>query len=365
MSFTSLLATVVASYQMMPRNGEKVPLPKDKQGEVKPPLNSSPVPIHGENESAEDICNEVKGLCQYQAHEIFWNGANGAGTQDHLIPSQTKSVSELLNEHGVRALKVEIYPSSPRDKKKGLGRIHIRESGWLLGMGKSSHLDFLKEVADFLNKHPDEVVTISYVNHVQDWRLINRDFLKAGLVDKLFEPVEHKNWTLGKQVEEGRRLIIFFENHFKAPLGKGAKRDAARINNDRPDLYKDSWERSLVRDSSYGRQARRLGWCGALWGSAEAKNTQLNYWDTVFPREKAAQRLSQAEPLEDSLFGVMLTCKDEDNPERPLHNTVFTNHSHSGPGATLVRSLNEALVNGTSFSRAISEARKSYKDPQN
>lgn len=369
MSVKSIFNVAMASHQMLPGTGPRpseeeqnayqgrLPfkgLTKQSQADTK----TTPKPI----QSQEGTCNGVQDLCRFQPHQVYWHGANGAGTESHQVSSQTQSVGELL-KNGVRALKIEIYASKPRDQEK-FGAVQIRESGLLWGLGKSAHQDVLKEVAKFLAENPREVVMISYVSHVEDWRALEKELETAGLIDKIYDVSAGQEWTLGEMVQEDKRLMLFFENRFAQARGRKTKRHSDYFDQNRPALFQDSEQKGLVKESAYGRMARQTNLCHPSWGKSSAPYSQLNLWDTALPRERDARRLADNDYLPSSLYGVLATCRDAGNSNRLPYNVIFTNHTHLGPGDLLIQGLNRALVEQGDLAQALGEARQSYRDQQ-
>lgn len=150
-------------------------------------------------------CNGHAALCHRRYSNISWIGAhNSAFVGQSAFNNQGATVRQQL-EKGVRFLQAQT-----RNKEGQIEMCHTycwaRDAGPLRG--------YLGEVADWLRRRPDEVLTLLLTNYeaipVESY---DAEFAAAGLKPYLFRPgrvLAKEEWpTLQTMIGAGERLVVF------------------------------------------------------------------------------------------------------------------------------------------------------------
>jgi len=161
----------------------------------------------------ERKCNGNPGVCDRKYSNVTYIGTHNSafsGDPDDPRVNQDKSVTEQLDA-GIRFLQAQVH--------EFLGMLRLCHTEcYLFDAGKLE--DYLEEVREWMDAHPDEVVTLL---------LVNGDDTKTGKFDKAFtksdikkyafvpstspEPLALDAWpTLGEMIDDGKRLVTFLSS---------------------------------------------------------------------------------------------------------------------------------------------------------
>ncbi|KAM4065511.1 PI-PLC X domain-containing protein 1 [Hirsutella rhossiliensis] len=159
--------------------------------------------------TAAAACNGHDKLCGRRYSEVTMIGThNSAFVGDSPFDNQFVTVTEQLDS-GVRFLQAQT-----QDKFGEIEMCHT--SCWYLDVGPLSR--YLREVADWLDKHPDDVVTLLLTNiDAIPMEKFDAAFDETGLKKHVFRPkatMAKDRWpTLQELIKAGTRLIVFMDYH--------------------------------------------------------------------------------------------------------------------------------------------------------
>ncbi|KAF4507895.1 hypothetical protein G6O67_004346 [Ophiocordyceps sinensis] len=158
---------------------------------------------------AAAACNGNDKLCGRRYSDVAMIGThNSAFVGDSPFHNQFVTVTEQLDS-GVRFLQAQTH-----DK---LGRIELcHTSCWYLDVGPLTL--YLHEVADWLDGHPDDVVTLLLTNiNAIPMDKFRGAFDETGLNKLVFRPrgvlAKHQWPTLQELIKAGTRLVVFMDYH--------------------------------------------------------------------------------------------------------------------------------------------------------
>lgn len=151
-------------------------------------------------------CNGYPEFCNLKYAEATFaatHNANVSGAYQITFLNQTKSLTQQLDD-GIRALMLDIdYMFGVPTLCHGNNKCSL---GWL-----STEKGF-GEIKSWLDKNPNEVVTLIFESYVNADDL-QKSLDEAGLMDFAFVPkdIAQPDWstTLGEMISTGRRLVIF------------------------------------------------------------------------------------------------------------------------------------------------------------
>jgi hypothetical protein len=198
-------------------------------------------------------CNGSPLLCDRRLNEVVFptthNSMSAADIANWMFPQQERGIREQL-EDGIRGLLIDVHYGEPvagriktildtevnsRAKyeavlgKEGMEaamRIHDRLVGKPEGpeevylahgfceLGSTRFVDALKDIKDFLDENPHEVLIIV----IQDEGVKPADvaacFEKSGLVDDVYRGPVTPPWpTLAEMISQNQRVLVLAENH--------------------------------------------------------------------------------------------------------------------------------------------------------
>ncbi len=150
---------------------------------------------------------------------VFLTSHNSYSAKNHgfMYAQQQWSISEQL-EHGVRGLMLDTYNPSRFTKEKTVVLCHGGTVvNRILRKGKApmAFSESLTYVKKFLEKNPQEVVTIFLENYVKNKKFLDKAIYSSGIDKFTLKPAdwlmqEHGGWpTLAWMQKENKRLIIF------------------------------------------------------------------------------------------------------------------------------------------------------------
>ncbi|KAF4454320.1 tat pathway signal sequence [Fusarium austroafricanum] len=169
-------------------------------------------------------CNGHDELCKRKYSEITFIGTHNSAFVGELpVHKQYISVTKQL-DLGVRFLQAQT-----QDKEGNIQMCHTHCCE--LDMGPLE--DYLKEVSDWIQKNPNEVVTLLLTNiHALSIEKFDDAFNSTGLKKLAFGPkkkLARNEWpTLQKLLDDGTRLIVFmagyiineFDYFWETPFGE-------------------------------------------------------------------------------------------------------------------------------------------------
>lgn len=202
------------------------------------------------------VCNGDEALCDRPYSEVVFatsHNAFSAATMGFLRPNQSKRMYVQLRD-GMRALMLD----SRRGDGGQLSMCHLD-----CALGEISFVDGLAEIRDFLECHPNEVITLIIEPHASGAEHVAA-IEGAGLEPFLYTHTPNAPWpTLGEMIAAGTRLVVFAEKP-----GEGT-----------PDWYHHQWdfafdtEFSVKKPSDFACELERGATDNDLFG--------LNHFVTV------------------------------------------------------------------------------------
>jgi hypothetical protein len=195
------------------------------------------VPLWPSGAAAGELrCNGSADLCNRPYDQVVQaasHNAMAAADYRFFAPAQDLGITEQL-EAGIRALLIDSHywelppalddyvarlPQSLAVRTRSLlsSQLPRRPGTWLChrlcAFGALDVVAGLREVAEFLDSHPRELVTLDVEDHIApaDMEVALR---AAGLFDRLFTPpAPGGTWpTLGDMIASGRNLVVFAES---------------------------------------------------------------------------------------------------------------------------------------------------------
>lgn len=164
----------------------------------------------GEREApGERRCNGHAHLCARRFDEVVYATTHNAMSNEEegwIGPNQTHTVTRQL-EDGVRALMLDTW--------------RWEDEVWLChgycAFGNKRYVDGLREIRDFLERAPHEVVSLLIEDYVSDEETASA-FELSGLLDVVHTQDPDQPWpTLGEMIDSGRRLVVFSQNRGGTP----------------------------------------------------------------------------------------------------------------------------------------------------
>jgi hypothetical protein len=204
-------------------------------------------------EPPDAACNGHEELCELRYDQVAYaathNSMSAATEPGWFTPDQPDGIIDQL-DHGVRVLLIDSWYGQRTDRRGIVATADILREGAIAEarrtygarvvdtalrarraaglepsgeirpylchamceLGSTSWLQSLRDVKDWLDAHPREVVTLFVQDEVSP-RDTAEVVERAGLLPFVHEPVADGAWpTLGEMVESGRRLVILMEN---------------------------------------------------------------------------------------------------------------------------------------------------------
>ena len=252
---------------------------------------------------APEACNGEEALCGRTLDTVVFptahNAMAGADITDWMFPNQERGIPGLL-EDGIRGFLVDVHYGIPvgdrvktdidseigsKDRfekavgKEGIDaamRIRDRMEGQAGGprgaylchgfceLGSQPLVDVLREVRDFLVRHPQEVLVMVIEDYVPPSDL-EVAFTESGLVDFVYRSPLGPPWpTLGEMIERGERVLALTES---GRPGVAWLHPAFTVVQETPYAFRTPQDMSC--------RANRGGTSGALF--------QINNWIETLP----------------------------------------------------------------------------------
>lgn len=150
-------------------------------------------------------CNGHSELCSRTFDSVAFPGthnSNAAREYGYTVnANQIDGLSRQLDD-GIRAMLIDVYT----DGDAGTVFCH-----GFCSIAKTSHLEGLRLINDFLDAHPNEVMTFIYEDHA-DPAVIVADLEASGLAARAFAHSPGAPWpTLGEMIDAGTRLVVTAE----------------------------------------------------------------------------------------------------------------------------------------------------------
>lgn len=154
-------------------------------------------------------CNEFPELCDRAFDAVAYPTTHNAMSNEEdgfLGPNQTFSVTHQL-EDGIRALMLDTWYFD--------GDAVLCHGGDVFPCdlsGMKPLVDGLTEIREFLERRPNEVVSIIFESYISEADTLS-DFIASGLIDYVHvQPVGDPWPTLRELIESGERLIVFTDD---------------------------------------------------------------------------------------------------------------------------------------------------------
>jgi len=172
---------------------------------------------------AADVgCNGHPELCERRYDEVAYATTHNAhaSTADRFAPpNQTSGLTQQL-EDGVRGFMLDTY----YDDRFG-GAPALCHGACVFG--RRPLVDGLRELNDFLEAHPREVITIIFESYISAEDTLS-SFEESGLLARTYAHTAGEAWpTLGELVAAGTRVVVFTDRE-----------------GDTYDWYMDVWDHS-------------------------------------------------------------------------------------------------------------------------
>lgn len=143
-------------------------------------------------------CNGSQALCDRPFHRVAYATThNSFATPGYIYPNQQSGIEKQL-EAGIRGFMLDVYKEGP-----GLSLCHDTCRGYNIRLGEG-----LSAFASFLQKHPDDIVTMIIEKRASAAR-ISDSFKEAGLLPYLYAQDAGAPWpTLREMILSGRRVLV-------------------------------------------------------------------------------------------------------------------------------------------------------------
>jgi hypothetical protein len=156
-------------------------------------------------------CNGHIEYCSRRFNETAFPGSHNSYSAIHegyssLIANQLNGITRQLQD-GIRVLLLDIYQGD-----SGEAVLSHRFSS----LGSFLHLEVLREIKNFLENNPQEILTLIYEDHVP-YETVHSDYIQSDLLKYAYTHPEGTPWpTLGEMIDGGTRLLVSAENNGQA-----------------------------------------------------------------------------------------------------------------------------------------------------
>lgn len=227
-------------------------------------------------------CNGAAQLCDRRFDQVVFaatHNSMSAAEDGWLFPNQERGIAAQLDD-GVRALLIDTHywtsndvtpalqrgrsPAALASMRLALSAAPAPQTGPQVchaacGLGHESLRDALEAIRAFMDRNPDEVLTIFFQDAVSA-RDTAVAFHQSGLDHYVFTPRDGRPWpTLREMIRAGTRLVVLAEN-----------------GGDRPAWYRYGWD--LVQDTSYHVTSPAAFSCALNRGRPGNSLFLLNNW---------------------------------------------------------------------------------------
>jgi hypothetical protein len=171
---------------------------------LRPPRDAGVVDASPEDGGSPRACNGSPLLCDRRYDEVAYPTAHNAmsNSDEHFyLPNQHHGLSRAL-EDGVRGFMIDTHYC---DGEPSLAHSECWLGHKPLSVG-------LCEITQFLDTHPNEVVSLQIEPYITDADTVTA-FEESGLVDYVrYQPHDAPFPTLGQMIDDDRRLMVFIES---------------------------------------------------------------------------------------------------------------------------------------------------------
>lgn len=164
-------------------------------------------------EANETQCNGRDDLCERRYDQVVFPGTHNSMASEEdgfwvgLNANQYSDFGTQLQD-GIRVFLLDIYEGSDGQNLLCHGPCEL---------GSVVHVDLLKELADFVEENPREVISFLYQDSVSAQSIAD-DFEAAGLTDHCFAKEASVEWpTLAAMIDAGTTLLITTEHSSPPP----------------------------------------------------------------------------------------------------------------------------------------------------
>jgi hypothetical protein len=250
-------------------------------------------------------CNGHAALCDRRLDQVVFpatHNAMSSADDGWLAPNQTHNIKRQL-EDGIRALLIDTH--------SWRGGSYLCHS--ICEIGNRPLVDGLRDIAAFLQGHPDEVLVLIIEDGVSAADT-EAAFKQSGLIDLVY--VRAGAWpTLRQMIASNHRLVVTAENGRPPPA-----------------WYHHVWD--LAWDTPYSFKSTADFSCQQNRGSRANDLFLLNHWlENPLPTEGQSATAN----ARDTLLGRARQCQSESGK---LPNFVAVNHYSVGALFEVVRTLN-------------------------
>ena len=153
------------------------------------------------NTYSKSQCNNSVTLCSKRYNEVAFlttHNSYNSKADGFKLPNQEWNITTQLH-YGVRALMLDVYNVS-----ENLFVYH----GYKM-LGSRPFIDVLNEIKVFMDKNPQEVITIILECYVNS-NLIQDEFERSGLANYIYAKPQNEDWkTLRQMIDDNTRLVVF------------------------------------------------------------------------------------------------------------------------------------------------------------
>lgn len=252
-------------------------------------------------------CNGAAQLCDRRFDQVVFPAAHNAmsNSDDGWVPADQVHNMKRQLEDGIRALLIDTYSF--------LGKSRLCHGSCLIGA--RDLVPALREIADFLRAHPDEVLSLLIEDYLSPADT-EAAFRESGLLALVYTHEAGRGWpTLREMLDSGRRVFVAAE-HMGPP----------------PAWYHQLW--ALAWDTPYAFKTQADFSCKLNRGQAGNDLFLLNHW---LENPFADAGLSATANTRDVLLGRARQCQKESGR---LPTFVAVNHYSIGDLFAVVRELN-------------------------
>jgi hypothetical protein len=243
------------------------------------------------------VCNGSALLCDRRFNEVAFpatHNAMSALEEGFANSDQRYGIARQLAD-GIRAMELDVWSFQP---SPGEPRELYLCHGGACSPGRRKLSEALRDIAAFLDSHPNEVLTLLFEDHapaVEIFAALDR----AGLLDRLHTQKAKRKWpTLRQLIKRDKRLVATFEQQYDP-------------NQVFPRGYQYAWEYAFdttweFTDPSDFNKPDGSD-CDVYRGSGTNGLFILNHMLDTGPR---AEEFARVVNQEDVLLTRMETCRD-------------------------------------------------------
>ncbi len=160
---------------------------------------------------AELVCNGSAELCDRPYNEVAFPATHNAMSSElegFAHSDQYYGLARQLDD-GIRAMEIDVWKFDPEgDEPEELYMCH----GGACSPGRRKLSLGLADIADALEAHPNDVITILFEDHAPAEEILTA-LETAGLFEQLHLQAPDEEWpTLREMIDDGTRLVAFYEN---------------------------------------------------------------------------------------------------------------------------------------------------------